>query len=258
MLQPDSDFLDEAYDQPPHDGARRLLFICTTPRSGSHRLGRALFELGLGIPSEYFHANTICTLGDRWGLNGDRKSAPWLDRYWQQVQRRRARGGFVAASIFGTQTHLLKRLATPGDQPVFVHLYRRSAADQIASLLALYQTKMPYENQRQMPNIPSISEISPRSIRVLDQWLDLQNRKWRTLLDGKPHLAIASEDFFADPAKILGAILEQGEFEITPSELESAADHVRRSKAYSVSAGIKRQLLLEHAASFALLDRGGG
>ena len=135
----DLDFLDQAYDQAPHDGgARRLLFICTTPRTGSHRLSRALYDLGLGVPSEYFHPNTIEALAPRWGLAADRSSPGWLDVYWQEVLRRRTRGGIVAVSIFGIQIGLLKRLIGPGDRPLFIHLYRRSAAEQVASLLALY------------------------------------------------------------------------------------------------------------------------
>jgi len=251
----DLDFLGEVYDQVPRDDdARRLLLVCTTPRTGSHRLGRALYDLGLGIPSEYFHPNTIEALAPRWGLAGDRQSHGWLDAYWQEVLRRRTRHGIVAVSFFGTQLGILKRLLAPADRPILIHLYRRSAADQVASLLALYQTKMPYESQRKMANIPDISEISPRSIRILGQWLALQNHKWRGFLADKPHLATSSEDFFDDPAAILRAILAQGEIAVSPSRLEAAAESVSGSRAYSVNAAIKRQLLQDHAAGFAALD----
>jgi hypothetical protein len=250
----DLDFLDQAYDQaPPGDGARRLLFVCTTPRTGSHRLGRALYDLGLGVQAEYFHPNTLDMLGTRWGVAGDRQSPGWLDAYWQEVLRRRTRGGVVAVSIFGFQLGILKRLIGPDDQPIFVHLYRRSAADQIASLLTLYQTKMPYENNKIMANIPDIGEVSPRAIRILHQWLALQNRKWRGFLADKPHLTTSSEDFFRQPGDILRAILAQGEIAVAPARLDAAAQLVRRSRAYSANAAIKQQLMRDHAATLAAL-----
>jgi LPS sulfotransferase NodH len=252
----DLDSLNEAYDQPPHDGGpRRLLFICTTPRTGSHRLARALYDLGLGIPSEYFHTNTLDVLGARWGLAGDRQSPGWLDGYWREVLRRRTRNGVVAVSIFGNQLGILKRVIGSAEQPILIYLYRRSAADQITSLLALYQTKMPYENQKIMANIPDIGEVSPRSIRILHQWLAQQNRKWRAFLADRPHLATSSEEFFAQPAEILRAILSHGQVDVLPSRFDEAAQFVRSSRAYSINAGIKRQFMLDHAASFAALEQ---
>jgi LPS sulfotransferase NodH len=251
----DLDHLGGIYDQPPQeDGAPRLLLVCTTPRSGSHRLGSALYSLGLGVPSEYFHPNTIAVLCARWGMANDPKAPGWHETYWREVVRRRTRNGILAVSFFGVQLGILKQLIGPADKPVFVHLYRRSMADQVASLLALYQTKMPYEGRATVANIPDISEISPRSIRILGQWLDLQNRKWRGFLADKPHLAVSSEDFFDEPAAILRAILAQGEITVSPSRLEAAAELVRGSRAYPVNAAIKRRLLQDHAAGFAALD----
>jgi hypothetical protein len=64
----DRAFLDEGYDQAPHgDAERRLLFVCTTPRTGSNRVGSALHDLGFGVQAEYFHPNSLEVLGTRWG-----------------------------------------------------------------------------------------------------------------------------------------------------------------------------------------------
>jgi LPS sulfotransferase NodH len=252
----DLDPLDQRHDQLPDAvDAPRLLFLCTTPRTGSHRLGRALYELGLGVPAEYFHPYSLDVLGTRWAIPGDCRAPGWLERYWQEIRRRRARNGIVAASLFGFQLSVLKRLIGPADSPVFIHLYRRSATDQIASLLTLYQTKMPYENQRMLTNIPGIGEISPRAIRILNQWLTQQNRKWRGFLADKPHLSVSSEDFFERPSAILRAILTQGNIAIAPGRVDAAAQLVSRSRAYSTNAAIKRRLIEDHAASFAALAR---
>lgn len=246
--------LDERYDQPPYDGERpQLLVVCATPRTGSHSVGHALYELGLGVQAEYFHPNSFDLLGTRWGLDGDRRSPAWLDAYWREVVRRRTRNGIVAVSVFGFQLGFLKRVIRPNEQPIFLHLYRRSAADQIASLLALYQTKMPYENRLAMPNIPGISEISPRAIRILHQWLAQQNRKWRGFLADKPHLATSSEDFFRDPAEVLRAIVARSGIALSPDLIAAAAQGVRGAGAHSTNAAFKRQLMEEHAESFAAL-----
>ncbi len=246
--------LDECYDQVPDDcEGKQLLFVCATPRTGSNRVGRALHDLGLGVQAEYFHPNSFDVLGTRWGVAGDRQSPGWLAAYWQEVLRRRMRNGIVAVSVFGFQLGILKQLIRPNDQPIFVHLYRRSTADQIASLLALYQTKMPFENRQAMANIPGISEISPRAIRILDQWLALQNRKWRGFLADKPHLAIASEDFFREPAELLRAILARCEISVPSSLVDVATRRVREAGPHSINAAIKQQLMEDHAASFAAL-----
>lgn len=247
----DRDSLSEVHDQPPHRGPRRLLIICTTPRTGSHRLAHALRDLGLGIPSEYFHENAINVLGERWKLSGDRQSPGWLDGYWQEVLRRRTRNGIVAVSIFGTQLGILKRLLADAEQPLLIHLYRHSTADQVASLLALYQTKMPYENRQAMPNIPGIAEISPRAILLLGRWIDQQNRKWREFLADKPHFATSSEAFFREPGELLRAIVPGSGVVVSPDDVDAAISRVETSAAHVTNAAIKRRLMEQHAESFA-------
>lgn len=252
------DLRDEAYDQPPHDvGVAQAIFLCTTPRTGSHRLAHALYDLGLGVMLEYFDQGTSEMLAERWSVAGDRQAPGWLDGYWREVLRRRTRNGIVAVSLFGSQLGILKQLVATVERPIFVHLYRLSMVDQIASLLAMYQTKMPYESERIVSSIPDIGEISPRSIRILHLWLALQNRKWRDFLADRPHLATSSEDFFRAPGDILRAILAQTDIAVAPAAIDQAARGVRVSGAYSINAAIKRRLIEDHAASFAALRQDG-
>ncbi len=188
-------------------------------------------------------------------MKGERGSPGWLDAYWREVIRRRTRNGIVVASVFGFQIGFLKRVLRADDQAIFVHLYRRSVADQVASLLALYQTKMPYEEQRPRPNIPGISEISPRAIRILGQWVAQQNRKWRSFLADRPHLTTSSEDFFRDPAQLLRAILARSGIALSEDKVGAALQGVRGAGAYSTNADFKQRILEEHAASFAALGQ---
>jgi LPS sulfotransferase NodH len=252
-------YLDPAFDQtPPDDGPSTPLFLCTTPRSGSHRLGRALFDLGLGVQEEYLHAKVVRILGDRWGLNVDPQSPGSLRSYWRQVCRRRSRSGFVVASVFGSHLRTLEGVLASEPAPVFVHLYRRSVGDQLASLLALFQTKAPYEGAHRAEDIPDISEISSRSIRLLYRSLELQKDKWRRFLADKPHLSIASEDFFRRPEEALRAIVAHCGAVVPAVQIAAAAASVERSRAYSRNAAIKRQILEDHAATFASLGEPTG
>ncbi len=145
-------FLDEGYDQAPEDGdARQLLFVCTTPRTGSDRVGRALYELGLGVQAEYFHPNSFDVLGTRWGMAGDPRSPGWLAAYWQEVRRRRTRNGVVAVSIFGFQLGI-PQAVDPAGRPSRSSFISPGAAPSTRSPACSRFTRrrMPYENRQVM------------------------------------------------------------------------------------------------------------
>jgi LPS sulfotransferase NodH len=179
-----------------------------------------------------------------------------IERYWAEVVRRRTRNGIVCISLFGSQLRLLERLMRPGLSPVYVYLHRRDIAEQVASLLALYQTKMPYHGEAIVPDLPGIGEVSDRAVRVLAKWIGLQNDKWRGFLNDLPHLAVASEDFLADPAATLRAVLDLGQWEAAPGALEAVAARLSGAGSYSVNAAIKAQLKRDLAPAFAALRAG--
>ena len=57
-----------AYDFRRFEGSARTYLIASTPRSGSHYLGRLLFDTGaLGAPLEYFHPNHMQTWRQKLG-----------------------------------------------------------------------------------------------------------------------------------------------------------------------------------------------
>ncbi len=244
---------DGAFDQPPSLDRPKLLFVCTTPRSASHRLNRALFDLGLGVPAEYFNPSAQQLLV-RWGLGSDLEAPDDLATYWRELLRRRTRNGVFSMSLFGSQLRFLRRVLSPGDDAVFIHLQRRETASQIASLLVLYETKQPGETERSFSEIPGIREISPRAIRVLHQWIRLQNDKWRSFLATQPHLEITTESFLADPAECLLKILALGGWSGALGRVVQAVAGVTGSKAYATNAAIKQRLLRDFATTFAQLQ----
>lgn len=244
------------YDgQPDETHPPRYLLLCTTPRTGSHRLCRAMYELGLGVPTEYLHPWAFVTMAPRFSPGVDPETSEGFAAYWQQVCRYRQRGGLVAASVFGYQIAQVKAIIGDRDGDLFIHLFRRNRGEQVASLMALYQTKMPYEGEARISGIPDISEISPRSIRIVDQFLRAQNRRWRAYLADKPHLAIASEDFFADPEAVLERIAVHCGFAPNSLPIAEAARAIEGTSAYTANRNAKQKILADFPDAFAALDR---
>jgi len=57
----------EAFDRPANRVCARII-ICSTPRTGSYLLCRAMIHAGIGIPHEYFNLLNAGIIGTRYGL----------------------------------------------------------------------------------------------------------------------------------------------------------------------------------------------
>ncbi len=255
----DLELSGEEYDRLSDEaGAPRYLFLCTTPRTGSHRLSRAMYELGLAFPGEYLHPWAFERMGKRWCPEADPATPEGFEVYWSNVCRWRGRDGIVACAAFGYQIAQVRQIVGTGEGHLFIHLHRRTRSDQVASLMTLYQTKMPYEGHAQISGIPDISEISPRSIRIVNQFLDLQERRWQAFLRDKPHLAVASEDFFADPAGVLERIAIHCGRDPAALPIAEAAGMAAATRAYTVNRDTKNELMAQFPEAFAGLDKARG
>lgn len=232
---------------------RKYLFLCSSPRTGSHRLCDALYALGLGIPKEYFNSAYSGLLAAEWGLSIDFESTEGMTEYWRHIVRKRTRNGVVAISVFGSQLRWLQQVVTPSDRAIFIHLSRRNLAAQVASLIALYQTKMPFENNTIVPGIPDISEISERSIGIVERSIVQQNAKCRSYIAARPHVSVTTEGFLENPGETLRSILSLGEWPCDEQLLKSVVARVRQSKPYVTNAAIKSQLLYDYAPTFAAM-----
>lgn len=251
----DLEFTSAAYDRyEPPETARRCLFLCTSPRSGSHRLSRALYDLGIGVPTEYFQMGSAARHFIRWNPTMDFRDDRFVEDYWQHICRWRTRGGVVAVTLFGYQQSILHRLLERVERPRFVYLHRRRLSDQVASLLALYQTKMPYADATEVDFIPGIEEVSARSIRIVGQWLRMQNRKWRTFFTEHAHIAVASEDFFASPAQTLEAVFAHCPPDHQMASIDSVAAMLRETAPYPINAQIKRRIQADFGSELRALD----
>lgn len=96
----------EAFDRPPCPVATRL-FICSSPRTGSYLLCRAMIHHGIGVPHEYFNMRHIAVIGPRFGIPELqdharlRSDAGMRRRYNAALMQRRTANGIFAAKIQG-------------------------------------------------------------------------------------------------------------------------------------------------------------
>ena len=207
-------YLDAAFDQPSDEAAApRMLVLCTTPRCGSHRLGRALFDLGLGVQEEYLHSKVMRILGGRWAVDVDPQSADSpLGLLAASLPMARARricravdfrqspehpqAVYPAVGPAGLRPSLSPKRGRPGRQ------LDRTHAEPRRPIIATIATMS-------WRTFPASANILPRSIGLVHRYLALQNRKWRRFLADERHLSISSEAFFARPTEVLQAIVAQ-------------------------------------------------
>jgi LPS sulfotransferase NodH len=102
------DLSGAAFDHPPSP-LRKKIFICTSQRTGSYWLCRAMIHCGIGVPHEYFHRLHIPLIGPWCGLAaladaGRLTSDPDLRRaYMAAIVHRRTRNGIFSAKIQGAE-----------------------------------------------------------------------------------------------------------------------------------------------------------
>lgn len=145
------------FDTPPEEAPPRTLtyVVCSTPRSGSGLLCRALGATGVaGTPTEYFNPARRAALSRRWGCGSG------LAAYLEALQARRT----SHTGIFGTKLHwhqlealraeALGRRASEGPfeqsatfvenlvggRPRYVHILRRDVDRQAISLWTAERT----------------------------------------------------------------------------------------------------------------------
>jgi LPS sulfotransferase NodH len=138
----ESDLIGEAFDQPPSP-QRSKLFICSSPRTGSYLLCRAMVHHGIGIPHEYFNTRHIQTIGPRWGISELkaperlRAESDLRRRYIGAILQRRTRNGIFAAKLQGwAYTAYLDNADGTAmfEGGCFIHLHRHDLLGQAISL----------------------------------------------------------------------------------------------------------------------------
>jgi LPS sulfotransferase NodH len=137
LQRPDvMDLLGSEFDSQSSAPAERTLIICTAPRTGSYELCRYLLAAGIGVPHEYFQVEFARMLGKRWAIADAPLCEPQLERYIEELRRRRARNGVFATKLQFLQFEGALRNrhgAALFDRACVVHLYRPDVVAQYAS-----------------------------------------------------------------------------------------------------------------------------
>jgi LPS sulfotransferase NodH len=154
-----ADYLGPEYDRPPASpptGPRRTYVVCSTPRSGSGLLCRALAGSGaLGTPLEYLNSIHRGILSERWGCGADLRSYVaalharrtsieglfGVKVHWEQLVATRAEAGSGVAdpAMFEVRDALVDDLFP---NPLFVRILRMDVDAQAVSLWRALQSNV--------------------------------------------------------------------------------------------------------------------
>jgi LPS sulfotransferase NodH len=168
----------DRFDHAPNPLAAKV-FLCTSQRTGSFFLCRAMMHHGIGIPHGYFNNLHITSIGRRLGLAppGDGLAigadASFRRAYIQEVLRRRTVNGVFAAKIqWGQYAQLLDNPA--GEELLhgghLIYLYREDLLAQAISVHIAMETGMWGLDGR-------VTSTVPESPRFFDEQLILDRLK---------------------------------------------------------------------------------
>ena len=224
----------ELLDQPEFPGLPRKVFICSTPRSGSYLLCRAMINAGLGVPHEYFNPIVIRQIAPRFGLKEEIGNLRWwprgrldrlslrrseraaegefLEKYLRALMSKRCQGGVFAAKMH--YRDYLKVLDNPVgrrllDGGLFIHLYRDDMLKQAVSAhFAQLTGRWGIDDA-----VTTDPEVNPDffNVKAIDATLNNlagQDTGWRVFLarNGVAPMSVSYETLCKDPFAFVVAI----------------------------------------------------
>ena len=175
------------FDQPSSPVLAKLI-ICSTPRSGSYLLCRAMIHHGIGIPHEYLNGRIASIIAQRFGLinfgirdlkvDGDRRRA-----YLSKLQAKRTMNGIFAAKIHGHQYAQYLQNA-PSEElfagAKFIYLFREDVLAQAISFhVSMLTGRWDIGGTVTMRPDPNPQFFDRAAIDNRLQILAHQNREWR-------------------------------------------------------------------------------
>jgi LPS sulfotransferase NodH/glycosyltransferase involved in cell wall biosynthesis len=225
----------ELLDQPLCP-VRAKVFICSTPRTGSYFLCRAMIHHGIGIPHEYFHFLHAATIGPRVGIDALRNG--WLLKtdaaarraYIKEVMNRRTVNGIFSAKIqWWELAHFLNNpegieLLQNGH---FLYLYREDLLAQAISLHISYQTgrwgfdDLITSEPRSEPNFLDNASIS----KYLEE-ISAHDMHWRRFFTHNriSPLAVSYESLIDDVGSVLRSMVEAFSLEVSSADFAYAEE----------------------------------
>jgi len=211
------DFNDVRFDRSPSPLTTKL-FLCSTQRTGSFLLCRAMLYYGLGIPHEYFNTTHISCLGPRFGLtalsDGGQASTDSRLRgeYIDELLRRRTIDGLFSAKLQWWEN--ARYLDNPEGHRLlhggrFIYLFREDLLAQAISFHVSMETGIWGLDNRVTSTAPS----EPRffDVQLLEARLEelaKADMSWRTFFarNGIAPLFLSYEQIVADLPRAVGTI----------------------------------------------------
>jgi LPS sulfotransferase NodH len=247
-----ADYLGPEYDRPPATpptGPRRTYVVCSTPRSGSGLLCRALAGTGvLGTPLEYLNPVHRGILTERWGCGSDLRSYVaalharrasdealfGVKVHWEQLVATRAEAGSGVAdpAVFEVTDELVYELFP---NPLFVRIRRMDVESQAVSLWRALQSNV---WSRDVSDATDAEDVRvPYSFAGIDQCrrsIEVGEVCWERLLSrlgGVPYVVTYEELTATFPQTITNLVnhLRPGsDIEIAPPRTRRLADEWSR------------------------------
>ena len=163
---------------PEFDGSDGQLnasvLIFSTPRTGSQTLCRLLYEVGLGVPAEYFLRVLINQYRERFFIGTPPDAASFIKDYVQAIRERRCLNGVLSCKMQADQhQRLAAHLGYVWEDTLpgltVIRLCRHDYFGQIVSLGAALQTGI-------------WDDFSPQLSRRLAGMSDLAARRWTDII----------------------------------------------------------------------------
>jgi trehalose 2-sulfotransferase len=236
------DVTGESFDQPASP-LRTKFFICSSPRTGSYLLCRAMIHHGIGVPHEYFNTRHIDVIGPRWGIlelkepERLRAEGDLRRRYIGALLQRRTRNGIFAAKLQGWEytAYLDNAEGTELFQAgCFIHLHRHDLLDQAISLrISLLTGRWGNDGTVTTPPADNPNFFDNDQIVRIAKGIAQEDAMWRLFFaqNGIVPLTIAYEDLSADVGGTIGRIADAFALDLPVRDFAYAEPRPKRAPA---------------------------
>jgi len=251
----------ELLDQPLCP-VRAKVFICSTPRTGSYFLCRAMIHHGIGIPHEYFHLLHAAIIGPRVGIDALQDS--WSLRtdagvrraYIREVMNRRTVNGIFSAKVQWSE--LTRFLNNPEGLELFqnghfLYLYREDLLAQAISLHISHRTgRWGFNDPVTSGPRPEQNFLDNASIDKCLQEISMHDMAWRRFfaVNQISPLTVSYESLIDDTGSVLRSMVESFGLEICSTDFAYTEERYTRDPRVPPVSEIKAHFLNAHQQVF--------
>ena len=245
------DFVSASFDVSPlaADSAKKLIIICTTPRTAGNTLCRHMTMNGWGIPTEYFLPDIAIPLFSRWSGRQVRAMQDVLlrkEEYGNHLLAKRSTNGVFSLKLFPHQWQQFMEALSPRARTMDRHcilLQREDLAEQALSILATMATGRPSFSDLEVRSLTRMAEINHDLVRRTFNWLVEKQTQWPGLIanfGGSLH-QVKSEDLIGNPAGTLSALADDLGLSLNQAATRQSIDF-EQDGAYQTNRHVKDEI----------------